>query len=78
MINSRRDTENDMGRILRSEDIQLAEPLALNDSMRPVSQTPASQDNDQAEVRMIEEHPDYVIIEVVCSCGKKMQIRCNY
>ena len=30
------------------------------------------------EARVIESNSDYAIIEVICSCGDKMHIQCNY
>jgi hypothetical protein len=30
------------------------------------------------EVRIIESNSDYAIIEVVCSCGSKCHVQCNY
>ena len=30
------------------------------------------------EAKVIESNTEYAIIEVVCSCGQKMHIQCNY
>ena len=31
-----------------------------------------------AEVRIVENHPEFAVIELTCSCGKKTFLRCNY
>lgn len=30
------------------------------------------------EAKVIESNTEYAIIEIVCSCGQKMHIQCNY
>jgi hypothetical protein len=29
-------------------------------------------------IRVAENHPDYAIVEVICSCGKTTYVRCDY
>jgi hypothetical protein len=31
-----------------------------------------------ARIRIAENHPDYAVVEVVCSCGKTTYVRCDY
>jgi hypothetical protein len=31
-----------------------------------------------AQARIVESNSDYVILEVICSCGQKSFIQCNY
>ncbi len=31
-----------------------------------------------SRIRITENHPDYAIVEVVCSCGKTTYVRCDY
>ncbi len=42
---------------------------------RPDSHTPASAPR---QVRIVESNSEYAIIEVICSCGSKCHIQCNY
>ena len=30
------------------------------------------------QVRMIENHPEFAVIEITCSCGTKTYLRCEY
>lgn len=31
-----------------------------------------------AEARIVENHPEFAVIELTCSCGNKTFLRCNY
>jgi hypothetical protein len=48
---------------------------AIDSSMS--SGAPASTGHKH-EARIVESHPDYAILEVVCGCGSKSQIQCHY
>ena len=67
-----------MGHILKNEDIQEGERFRLpvdgsaptgNDATTAVS-------GDQA--RIVEQHADYSVIEIVCTCGQTLRIRCDH
>jgi hypothetical protein len=66
------------GRILKSENIKLEGHFQLDieqaSSDLPGQTIPAS----PPQVRMLESHPDYAVIEVTCSCGTTISIRCEY
>lgn len=69
------------GRILRSEDVIL-EGQYLHDAGR----TEITRDEPQQKnavsaptrVCILEDHPQYVVLEVTCACGTKMCLRCEY
>jgi hypothetical protein len=66
-------------RILKSENIKLEGRFQLDigqtDSHRAKRTIAAS---SPPQVRMLENHPDYAVIEVTCSCGSKISVRCDY
>jgi len=39
---------------------------------------PAAAVSVPREARVIESNSEYAILEVICSCGSKMHIQCNY
>jgi hypothetical protein len=67
------------GRILKSENIKLEGRFHL-DIMQPGSRSPKRTTASSAapKVRMLENHPEYAVIEVTCSCGARISVRCEY
>jgi len=65
--------------VIKSNDVKLEGQIRLDvcqgdtgsANERSVISTPA-----QASV--VEHHPEFAVIEVTCSCGTKMHIRCEY
>ena len=67
------------GRILKSNDVKLEGRFHLDvaqvGSDLPEQQAVASA---KPQVRILENNPQYAVIEVTCSCGSKMSIKCEY
>ena len=67
------------GRILKSNDVKLEGQFHLDvtqaGSSLPKQQVAAS---SEPEVRVLENHPEYAVIEVTCCCGRKLSIKCEY
>jgi hypothetical protein len=67
------------GRILKSNDVKLEGRFHLEvtnaGSSVPKQQVAASA---EPQVRVLENHPQYAVIEVTCSCGRKMSLKCEY
>lgn len=69
------------GRILKSNDVELEGQyrlgLAQNEVQgRKPAQTTAVSAAPQAQI--IENHPDHAVIEITCSCGAKVCLKCEY
>jgi hypothetical protein len=68
-----------VGRIIKSKDIKLEGRFLLDvanlGSDLPMPQAAAS---TTPQVRVLESHPQYAVIEVTCSCGRKMSLKCDY
>ena len=67
------------GRILKSNDVKLEGRFHLeitnNGLHMPKPQTTASL---EPHVCVLENHPQYAVIEVTCGCGRKMSLKCEY
>ncbi len=65
--------------ILKADEVNLDAPLRL--SLDPAA-TPSCQASRSASpassVRIVQNHPDYAVIEVTCACGRTTSIRCDY
>jgi hypothetical protein len=68
-----------IGRILKGRDVTLQGSLRLDVEslqMSPTTKTGAPAGTPHA--RIISTDPQFVIIELVCSCGAKTHLKCNY
>ena len=65
--------------ILKSRDVKVEGEFRL-DIDQPAEQTPRPQSHAVAapQVRIVENHPEYALIELTCACGNKSQIKCQY
>lgn len=59
-------------RILKSNDVRLQGSFRLE---MPKEKSPSS---TTAQVRILENNPQFAVIEITCSCGEKTNIRCEY
>ena len=67
------------GRILKSEDCKLEGQFHL-DIARVGSNLPKHTitASSAPQVRMLENNSEYAVIEVTCSCGARISVRCEY
>jgi len=67
------------GRILKSNDVKLEGQFHL-DAANAGLDSPKQQvaPLSAPQVRILENHPEYAVIEVICSCGTKMSLKCEY
>jgi hypothetical protein len=69
------------GRILKSEDIILDGQYHLDMGRTEKDKNEPPQKNAvSAPVRacILEDHPEYAVLEVICVCGMKICLRCEY
>jgi len=82
-----------VGRILRSDEVKLEGRIQLNVAdprstkggpragARPQAWTgsdPTSSGSAAQQVRIVEDNPEFALIEVTCCCGEKTYLRCEY
>jgi hypothetical protein len=67
------------GRILKSDDVKLEGQFHL-EVMEAASNLPhtAAAALAEPQVRVVENYPEFAIIEITCSCGTTLQIKCEY
>jgi protein associated with RNAse G/E len=67
------------GKILKSQDVKVEGQFQLNfnnvgintsDNRNSISREP--------QVRISESQPGFAVVEVICSCGSKIYIKCEY
>ena len=67
------------GRILKSNDVKLEGQFHL-DAAKTGLDLPKQkiEPSSEPKVRILENHPEYAIIEVTCSCGSRVSLKCEY
>jgi len=67
------------GRILKSNDVKLEGQFHLDVANAGLDLTKQKIAASSApKVRILENHPEYAVIEVTCSCGTTMSLKCEY
>lgn len=73
---------DDTVKILKRDEVKLAGTYKVE--IGPIGAASAQADKRPGaavvprQVQVVEKHPDYAIIELICSCGGKNRIRCDY
>lgn len=66
-------------RILRSNQVKLEGRLQLNmPHVQPNLSRSAAAASVVQQARMIESHPEFSVIEIICSCGRRIYLKCEY
>ena len=66
-------------RILKSEDVEMEGRFHLDlGHSAPSSQNSRNSPLGTTKVNLLENHNDFALIELTCSCGRKTVIRCEY
>lgn len=68
-------------RILRNEDVILKGQYYLGVGQSEVGRDKPQRKNTvsaSARASILENHPEYVVLEVICTCGEKICLRCEY
>jgi hypothetical protein len=70
---------NTANRILKKSDVKLEGQFTLDivQSETSSSKEPA-EDLVESQVRIVESQSEYSVIEITCSCGTSMNLRCEY
>lgn len=71
--------EKTAGRILKRDDVKLEGQFHL-EVMKTGSSLPHQGGTALAapQVRIVENRPEFAVIEITCYCGTAMQLRCEY
>ena len=71
--------EKAAGRILKSNNVKLEGKFRLDTG--PSVKCPPNERNAAlapAQVRVVENQPEFAVIEVICGCGTKTLVKCEY
>ena len=67
------------GRIIKSENVKLEGQFLLDVTQVGPDMPPQQIAHSSApQVRVLENHPQYAVIEVTCGCGTKLSLKCDY
>ncbi|HUT30641.1 MAG TPA: hypothetical protein VMX13_12675 [Sedimentisphaerales bacterium] len=67
-----------MGRILKGSEVRLEGRFLLNVAEAAPGLSKQTRTASAPAVRIIENHPEFAVVEVTCSCGTKTNLRCDY
>lgn len=68
-----------MRHVLKANEVKRAGPLQLSLDPGTTPQAGGSPvPSAPARIRIAENHPEYALLEVTCSCGKTTLVRCDY
>jgi hypothetical protein len=70
---------NTVGRVLKSSEVKLEGKFQLQidtDTTDPANS--GSVNGSALQVNIVENTAEYAIIEVICSCGSKTRVKCQY
>lgn len=68
--------EKAAGRILKNHTVKMEGLFRLKAGQTP--QSSGRKETGPAQVRIVEKHPEFALLEVTCPCGEKTDIRCEY
>jgi hypothetical protein len=67
------------GNILKSSDVKLGGQFHLNvDRAASVSRQDKSTSSGTPQAHVVENHGEFGVLEITCSCGAKSYVRCEY
>ena len=69
-----------LGRIIRSDEVKLEGQVTLQmkQPQSPAQPSPQSTAKQPAAAEIVENHPEFAVIQVTCCCGEKMHLRCEF
>ncbi|MHC4739220.1 MAG: hypothetical protein ACYS9Y_09990 [Planctomycetota bacterium] len=67
------------GRILKSNDVKLQGRFQLDMAHISIKGKKSQNSTLSAQqVRIVEKHSEFAVIEIICSCGTKIHVKCEY
>lgn len=68
-----------VGHILKSDEVNFEGTVQLGMPQAKIGQQGNGRSGSAAQqVHIVETHPEFAVIEVICSCGARTYIRCEY
>ncbi len=67
------------GHILRSDEVKLEGTVRVGAAQVTANERGNRSSGSAAQqVRIVENHPEFAVIEVVCACGARAYLKCEY
>jgi hypothetical protein len=66
------------GHILRSDEVRLEGQLNLSVLQSEPRHTSTAMNAGAQTASIVQSHPEFAVIEITCSCGATMYLRCEY
>ncbi len=68
-----------MGHVLKANRVRLEEPLRLSiDGAGAAGHTGSHRSATPSRVRIAQSNAEFALLEVTCTCGKVIHVRCDY
>ena len=67
-------------RVLKADEVEMGGTVYIGPAAGRVSSTgnPVTADGATQQARILESNDTHAILEVICSCGCKSRVQCNY
>lgn len=68
-------------RILKADEVEVSGTYALDRSQSPgqaLHEPPEGRALGAPQVQIVEQHPQYALLEITCACGHTLQVKCDY
>jgi hypothetical protein len=67
------------GRILKSEEVTLEGRIRLDvPHLQPNLPKGTAAASATQQARIVENHPEFAVVEITCSCGRRTYLKCEY
>ena len=66
------------GHILKSSNVKLEGKFYLDIANERQSSLKKNAVSSKPQVHILENHPDFAVIEITCTCGTKTSLKCEY
>ena len=67
-----------MRHVLKADEVTFDDPLPLDLELAPSHGGPLRGTSGGPRVRIAQNQAEYAVLEVTCSCGQKIHVRCDY
>lgn len=66
-------------RILKADEVEVSGVYSLGTGRSSsVTSQDVTGDQDSPQARIVEQHPQYAVLEITCACGQTLQVKCDY
>jgi hypothetical protein len=68
-----------VNRVLKASEVEVSGTYSLATGSSSSATSPGTTSTQgPAQARIVEQHPQYALLEITCACGNTMQVKCDY